>query len=164
METALLESVLPFFIVFAVAAAVARRTQFEKQAPLIGLVLASATVAIHLVGGYPSGFNPVVWLNVIIPYFAFTLVALLALAIILVLLGVEADEKLLRRIIVVLVAIDLVLPDTLIIAFLLGTSADELPGLGFLNNPEIMNGLIAVVVFSAVVWFVARKSPGEAKG
>lgn len=160
------ESVLPFTLVFTLVYALLRKTgvlgkENKSGAIVVSLAVALTLVLLHAEEAYPSSFDPVQWINVALQYFGLALVLLLCTILLLALLGIEIDNRLLRRIILVVIVVDVIIPDTLVVALLFGGAMPDWADRLF--TPQVIATLIGVVVFIALVLFVTYDAKAAKK-
>lgn len=154
----LMDVLLPFFLIFTVVFAVLQKTNIlgtgrKNYNVIISLVVALSVVVPHVLGTYPSGFDVVEIINMVLPQISLIIVAILMLLLMLGLFGGANIPAL-----VVFVAL------MFIIFIFLGTT-EWLFGLDWLYDffgTEVVSFLIVIAIFGGLVWFIT-KEPGEKK-
>lgn len=151
------ESALPFLLVFTAVYALLRKTRALGKENNTGAIAVSLTMALTLVllhaqGAYPAWFDPVEWINIAMQYFGLALALLLMTLLILGILRIEVSDRLFRKILFMVLLVDLIVPDKLVLALFFGGTLPD----WFTNllSPEIIATLVGLAVFVLLVWFV----------
>lgn len=162
MDAAIIaETLLPFTLVFTIVYALLVKTEALGKRNTGGNVVIALAVALtlatmHLRGIFPEALDPVNWINIAVPYFSLTLIIILMLLLVLAVLGIEPNWRLLKTVFLFLVVVDVIIPDTLLIALFLGNMDGPPPWLAFLTEPVFIGSIIAIAIFLSLVWYVVR--------
>ncbi|MBI2663939.1 hypothetical protein HYX10_01200 [Candidatus Woesearchaeota archaeon] len=164
-ELGLLDSLLPFILIFTVIFAVLQKTHIIGEGrrefnTVVALVLSLMVVIPHVTGRYPPGSDVVVIINTALPQVSLLVVAVLAA---LLLIGVFAPGVMFGGTGLGAILGVLALGS---IAYIFGNAAGwwRMPGvLSFLNNPDTQVVLIIVLVFGVIIWFITRE-PSKGQG
>ncbi len=156
---------LPFLLVFVIVYAVLQKTKIlgedsKKFNIIIALVMGLAVVFPHVLGYYPPGKDVVNIINAALPNVSVIIIAILMFLILVGVFGanVKVAGTSFGGVIAVL--------SLLAIVYIFGTAAGWFGGgsfpnwLYFLNDPETMGTVIAILVFGLVIWFIT-KEPGS---
>jgi hypothetical protein len=157
-ELGVLDSLLPFVLIFTVIYAVLQKTKIigegKKQFNVsIALIMALMVVIPHITGQYPPGQDIVSIMNSALPQISLIVVAILAA---LLIIGVFAPGIMFAGTgiggILALVSMGAV-------AYIFGNAAGiwKAPGfLNFLSDPDTQAVLIIILVFGLVVWLITK--------
>lgn len=157
----LMDVLLPFFLVFTIVFAVLQRVHIlgpEKKDKsfniIIALVMASAVIFPHIVGGYPYGFDVVDIINRALPNVSLVLVAILMVLLLLGIFGwpVGGEGTSLQGWIAFAAFAAVV--------YIFGSAANlwNMPDwLSFLRNPDTQALIIVLLIFGLVVWFITKE-------
>ncbi|MDP7324148.1 MAG: hypothetical protein QF632_05300, partial [Candidatus Woesearchaeota archaeon] len=98
-------------------------------------------------------------INGFLPFFSLLLVFGLAFILVMLAFGAEINGKLIGQILVVIIIIDLILPDFLIIALIAKSSGLDLPRFPiFINSPQLIPIAIGVFVFFFILYYIVRET------
>jgi len=154
----LMDVLLPFLLIFTVVFAILQKTNIlgrgrKNYNVIISLVVALSVVVPHVLGNYPSGFDVVEIINMVLPQISLIIVAILSLLLILGLFG-GAN-----------ISMAVVFIAFLFILFIFLGTTEWLFGLDWLYDffgTEVVSFLIVVMIFGMLIWFIT-KEPAEKK-
>lgn len=154
----LMDSLLPFLLIFTIVFAVLQKTQILGKGKknfnvIIALIVGLSVVIPHVMGTYPSGFDVVEIINMMLPQVSLILVAILLL---LLLVGIFAGASTIPAWIAIICF--------LFILFIFLGSTEWLYGLDWLYDlfgTEAVSLLVIILVFGIIVWFITSESKGE---
>lgn len=155
-EWGVMDILLPFLLIFTIIFAVLQKTRIlgegKKQFNVvIALVVALSVVIPHVTDSYPTGFDVVEIINMMLPQIALIAVVLIM---ILILVGVFAPGY--ATWIAVVGAI-------VVILLFIGTT-EYIYGLDWLYDflgEEIISLALILLVFGLIIWFVTTETTGE---
>jgi len=162
----LLDSLLPFILIFAVLFAVLQKTKVIGEGrrqfnTVIALVISLMVIIPHVTQSYPPGQDIVVIINTALPQVSLLVIAVLAA---LLLIGVFAPGVMFGG--TGLGALLGVLSMGAIV-YIFGNAAGiwKSPKVfGLLNDPDTQAVLIIILVFGVIIWFVTRGDATSGEG
>ncbi|PIN69193.1 hypothetical protein COV94_03200 [Candidatus Woesearchaeota archaeon CG11_big_fil_rev_8_21_14_0_20_57_5] len=127
----------------------------RKKHAVVAILLALIVVMPHAAGLYLGTWDPVNFLNLLLPFVALLLVGLFCLLLLIGPWGPKVDYKLLLAIII---GIELVIPDSLIWGSILAKYAPESARVIW---AQVKGFLIALLVFLLLIWYITRDPPAR---
>jgi len=163
-EMGLLDSLLPFILIFTIIFAVLQKTKIIGEGrrqfnTIVALVISLMVVIPHVTGRYPPGQDVVLMINTAIPQVSILVVAVLAA---LLLIGVFAPGVMFGG---TSFGAFLALLSIGAITYIFGNAAGWWKTVGvlkFMNDPDTQAVLVIILVFGVIIWFITKDS-GEAK-
>ena len=160
-QVGILEFIVPFMIVFTVLYAVMEKVQLlGKDASNLHLALAAA-ISLLVTGpaAYYGRTSIAKFLQIFIPWLILIMFVFVLWAILVGAIGMEVDTKLMMTILGILVFLELIIPESLIIAYITGVKTGLLPP--FFYSSEFFGLLVSAFVLVLVVWFITREEKKE---
>lgn len=171
---------LPFLLIFTLVFAVLEKTKIlgvklnkngdESKSPktnlntMVALVMGLAVVIPHATNSYPHGRDVVDIINTALPGIAMLIVAIFSFILLLGLWSGKQPKFIKSNTIGGIVVIVMAL--AVIAIFVDSANVYRLPRwLWFLQDPSVQAGIIVIVVFAILVWFITRDTtPKERTG
>ncbi len=165
-ETGMLDSLLPFILIFTILFAILQKTKIIGEGKrqfntLVALVLSLMVVIPHVTGRYPPGQDVVLIINQALPQVSLVVVAILAA---LLLIGVFAPGVMFGG---TSFGAFLALLMMGIVVYIFGNAAGFWENSGifsFLNDPDTQAVVVIVLVFALIIWFVTRDNDTKVGG
>ena len=165
-DLGVLDSILPFLLVFTVMFAVLQKTKIIGEGrrqfnTLIALVVSLMVVIPHVTGTYPPGNDVVEIINTALPQVSLMAVIILSA---LLLIGVFAPGVMFGG---TSLGVGLAVVSIGAVIYIFGNATGlwRIPGiLNFLQDPDTQAIILIVGVFLAVIWFITKEEGGSGEG
>ncbi|MBR9700724.1 hypothetical protein GOV11_02565 [Candidatus Woesearchaeota archaeon] len=149
------EAMGPFFMVFVIVTGLLNKIKIWKERKydtVIGVCMGLLVIFPHILGTRPD-VVPII--NIMIPSVVLIMVITICLLLMLALVGVKYSKGLFTKIFGVLIFVDLIIPDTILLAVLAKNFGVVLPPwLEFLTTDTFLAFAIVISVFLAAIFFV----------
>ncbi|MBI2574769.1 hypothetical protein HYV82_02705 [Candidatus Woesearchaeota archaeon] len=164
-ELGVLDSLLPFILVFTLLYAILNKTKIIGEGKknfnvTIALIISLMVVIPHIMGRFPEGQDPVVIINTALPNVSILIVAVLAVLLLVGIFGKNLDIA--GSSLAGWVAMGAFGAVVWIFGSAAGWFGEFPPFLNFMNDPDTQALLIMLAVFAIVIRFVTADE-GETK-
>lgn len=156
-QLGLLDSLIPFLLVFAVVFAALEKAQIfgvgkKNINMIVSLAIALMFVIPHIIGTYPPGQDPVLIMNTAIPNVSLVAIAVVMALVLAGALGFQFVGGGLTGMVLIF--------SLVVVGWFFGNAAGWWNNAIFNMSPETKSLIVTILVFGIIIFFITRDSSG----